>query len=37
MPASIALAWAELHQVELLDNWRPARTGETLKEIDPLQ
>jgi Domain of unknown function (DUF4160) len=31
------LAWAELHQAELLDNWRLARDGETLREIDPLQ
>lgn len=33
----IALAWAELHQFELLENWRRARAGETLKEIDPLR
>jgi hypothetical protein len=31
------LAWAELHQAELLENWRLARAGETLNEIDPLQ
>lgn len=31
------LAWAELHQAELLENWRLARDGETLSEIDPLQ
>lgn len=31
------LAWAELHQAELLENWRLARDGETLCEIDPLQ
>ena len=31
------LAWAELHQAELLENWRLARQGETLREIDPLQ
>ena len=31
------LAWAELHQDELAENWRRARAGETLKEIDPLQ
>jgi hypothetical protein len=29
------LAWAELHQEELLENGRPARAGETLQEIDP--
>lgn len=26
------LAWAELHQAELLEHWRPARAGETLHE-----
>lgn len=31
------LAWAELHQDELKENWRRARAGETLEEIDPLQ
>ncbi len=31
------LAWAELHQEELLENWRLARLGEKLLEIDPLQ
>jgi len=31
------LAWAELHQEELNENWRRARAGETLKEIEPLQ
>lgn len=31
------LAWAELHQAELFENWRLAREGETLSEIDPLQ
>jgi Domain of unknown function (DUF4160) len=33
----LVLAWAELHQKELLENWRLARAGETLQEIDPLQ
>ena len=33
----LVLAWAELHQDELLDNWRCARVGATLNEIDPLQ
>jgi hypothetical protein len=32
-----ALAWAELHQNELMENWRLARAGETLVEIDPLR
>ena len=31
------LAWAELHQDELAENWRRARAGETLKEIKPLR
>jgi len=33
----LVLAWAELHQEELVENWRLARAGETLREIDPLQ
>jgi hypothetical protein len=32
-----ALAWAELHQAELQENWRRAREGETLLEIKPLR
>jgi hypothetical protein len=31
------LAWAELHQSELEENWRRARAGETLLGIEPLQ
>lgn len=31
------LAWAELHQHELLQNWNRARAGETLKPIEPLR
>ncbi len=31
------LAWAELHQDELSENWRRARDGETLKPIEPLR
>ena len=33
----LVLAWAELHQAELLENWQRARAGETLQEIDPLR
>ena len=33
----LVLAWAELHQSELIDNWQRARVGGTLNEIDPLQ
>ena len=31
------LAWAELHQEELEENWRRARAGETLLDIEPLR
>lgn len=31
------LAWAELHQDELLANWRRARAGEKLEDIEPLR
>jgi hypothetical protein len=33
----LVLAWAELHREELLENWRLARAGETLLEIEPLR
>jgi len=33
----LVLAWAELHQEELRDNWRRARAGETLMPIEPLR
>ena len=33
----LVLAWAELHQEERLENWRLARAGETLQEIEPLR
>jgi hypothetical protein len=33
----LVLAWAELHQDELLENWRLARVGERLREIEPLR
>jgi hypothetical protein len=33
----LVLAWAELHQDELLENWRLARLGERLNEIEPLR
>jgi hypothetical protein len=33
----LVLAWAELHQQELQENWRLARAGETLREIEPLR
>ncbi len=33
----LVLAWAELHQDELAENWRRARAGETLNDIEPLR
>lgn len=33
----LVVAWAELHRQELLENWRRARAGETLLEIEPLR
>jgi predicted ABC-type transport system involved in lysophospholipase L1 biosynthesis ATPase subunit len=33
----LVLAWAELHALELQENWRRAREGETLLAIEPLQ
>ena len=33
----LVLAWAELHREELLENWRRARAGDTLLEIEPLR
>ena len=33
----LVLAWAELHQGELLANWQRARAGETLLDIAPLR
>ncbi len=33
----LVLAWAEMHAAELLENWRLAREGATLNEIEPLR
>ena len=33
----LVLAWAELHREELLENWRRARVGEKLMDIEPLR
>lgn len=33
----LVLAWAELHQHELMENWRRARAGETLQSVEPLK
>lgn len=32
----LVLGWAD-HQAELRENWRRARAGETLREIEPLR
>jgi hypothetical protein len=36
-PLRFVLAWAELHQDELSENWRRARAGETLQPVEPLR
>jgi hypothetical protein len=33
----LVLAWAELHRDELADNWRRARAGDKLHDIEPLR
>jgi len=33
---ALVLEWAALHRTELRDDWKRARNGETLKEIEPL-
>ena len=33
---ALVLEWAALHRSELLDDWRRARSGEKLNEIEPL-
>lgn len=33
----LVLAWAELHQAELLDNWSRIRSNETPNTIEPLR
>jgi hypothetical protein len=33
----LVLAWAEMHAAELGENWRRAREGATLSEIEPLR
>lgn len=33
----LVLAWAELHQDELIDNWNKATTGRSLQRIIGLQ
>jgi hypothetical protein len=33
----LVLAWAEMHSAELDENWRRAREGATLSEIEPLR
>jgi hypothetical protein len=33
----LALAWADLHRHELIENWHRVRAGETLNPIAPLR
>lgn len=33
---ALVLEWAALHRDELREDWRRARAGETLSEIEPL-
>lgn len=33
----LALAWGQLHEEELLENWARARRSETLNSIEPLR
>lgn len=33
----LALEWARLHRLELLENWELARQGQPLKRIAPLE
>jgi len=33
----LVLAWAELHQDELLANWALAQNGEDIFSIDPIK
>lgn len=35
--SKLALAWAELHQDELMANWQLVMNGETPFQIQPLQ
>ncbi len=34
---ALVLEWAALHRGELREDWRRARAGETLEEIEPLE
>jgi hypothetical protein len=34
---ALVLEWAALHRDELREDWRRARAGETLNEIEPLE
>jgi hypothetical protein len=36
-PMSLVFEWALLHERELIENWRLARTGEVLNAIEGLQ
>lgn len=32
----LVLAWCELHEEELMNNWEAARRHESIRQIDPL-
>jgi len=34
---ALVLAWADLHRVELAENWERARAGEPLYRVPPLE
>ncbi len=35
--ARLVLAWAEIHQQELLDNWKTLQSGRLPSKIEPLR
>jgi hypothetical protein len=36
-PLKLVLAWSEIHQVELMQNWESARLHQAISKIDPLK
>ena len=34
---NLVLEWADLHRLELVDNWQRARRSEPLQRIEPLE
>ena len=33
---NLVIEWADLHRAELMENWRRARQGQSLFDIEPL-